>query len=285
MLVYLSMSEWLPYIRLEPLTYFFQAITFSANEVVIAILLPVLYWCWKKRAGVHLMMLAIITAYINLVLKGIFAWERPPMDLWLVDASGYSFPSAHAMYIALIGGYLAFAVRKKWFTIAVIIYLVLVSLSRVYLGVHYLQDVVAGVALGAIILLLYRFVMKWTYDKLVRVHEVVKGAAFVLLSILLLAIKADVMIATLMGLFAGIGVGFLMEPHFAEFKVGHYWYFKILRVVSGTLVLLGIWQGLEWILPMTISFTWFEYFIIGVWISVGAPWMFVQMRIAKREHD
>ena len=97
-------------------------------------------------------------ALINLELKRYFARARPDIAEMLRRAHGYSFPSGHAMGSTVVFGalsYLAFrtAVRWRWKTawLALAATLVLaVALSRVYLGVHCISDVGAGIAAGSL---------------------------------------------------------------------------------------------------------------------------------------
>ncbi len=85
---------------------------------------------------------------LNLILKLIY--ERPRPDLWtqLVVESSYSFPSGHAMASAALAGVVvAILWPTKWRSLALVIgsiYVILIGFSRIYLGVHYLSDVLAG---------------------------------------------------------------------------------------------------------------------------------------------
>ena len=88
------------------------------------------------------------SALLNLATKRLFARERP--DLWLSIAPEhtYSFPSGHAMgsmTLAMVLAMLAWRTRWRWPVIAAMAFFVaMVGLSRVYLGVHYPSDILAG---------------------------------------------------------------------------------------------------------------------------------------------
>ena len=92
---------------------------------------------------------------INVLAKLAFARQRPSFDDPLVMLSTYSFPSGHAVSSTLFYGALAAFLTPRvtmsvrpWLWIGALAIVALVALSRVYLGAHYLTDVVAGVAVG-----------------------------------------------------------------------------------------------------------------------------------------
>ena len=97
-------------------------------------------------------------ALLDMELKRYFARARPDLAEMLRRASGYSFPSGHAMgstvtFLAL--SYLAFRTATRWRAKAAVLafgitLILAVSLSRVYLGVHWISDVVAGISGGTL---------------------------------------------------------------------------------------------------------------------------------------
>jgi membrane-associated phospholipid phosphatase len=116
--------------------------------IVSAILVGALYFLKRWRAATFLLFALGGSSAINFLLKLIFARDRP--DLWatVVMEASYSFPSGHSMgSSAFAFSIIALLWNTKWRTPALfigIIYVVLIGLTRVYLGVHYPSDVIAG---------------------------------------------------------------------------------------------------------------------------------------------
>lgn len=97
-----------------------------------------------------------VAAVLNVVLKRIFARERPDI-LRLVEETSFSFPSGHSMASAAVGAILFFLIllyidkpiQKILLCLISILIPFLVGLSRIYLGVHYAGDVFGGWLMGA----------------------------------------------------------------------------------------------------------------------------------------
>lgn len=118
----------------------------------------VIYLHWRKhddRLIAHIFFLGAGHLWIP-VLKETIARPRPSPELAqvLVLEPGFSFPSGHALSIVLIGGIVALLVRRlahqhrqAWLGL-ITIFIFLVGYSRIYLGVHWLSDVVAGFVVG-----------------------------------------------------------------------------------------------------------------------------------------
>ncbi|MBM7642380.1 phosphatase PAP2 family protein [Streptococcus loxodontisalivarius] len=141
------------------LTSFFKTITVVGNtstQVIIVVLIAGLFY-WKKmrREAYFIAGNGILAGLFIISLKHIFQRPRPSIS-HLVEAAGYSFPSGHSMGTMLILGNLIVIAyklcQKKGLAslIAILLGLTifLVGLSRIYLGVHYPSDVLAGFILG-----------------------------------------------------------------------------------------------------------------------------------------
>lgn len=102
----------------------------------------------KLREGLFAGIAIIGSALLNLGAKQLFARERPTLWESIAPESSFSFPSGHAMgsiTLAMVLVLLAWHTRWRWWvTLPMAAFVVMVGLSRVYLGVHYPSDIVAG---------------------------------------------------------------------------------------------------------------------------------------------
>lgn len=118
--------------------------------IIIVTILPILLMK-NKKIGLCVIANTVIATALNILLKNIVQRPRPD-GFRLIDESGYSFPSGHSMASAAVYGffvYLAFTYIKdkkirNAICIALSILIVLIGISRIYLGVHYASDVCAG---------------------------------------------------------------------------------------------------------------------------------------------
>jgi len=142
----------------ESMTRFVLRVTMLGSGELLAfvvVLMAGLMWLFKHpRSAIYLAGIAAGTGGLNAGLKILFARARPDELSRLVDTSGYSFPSGHAMASAAIYGAIAVVLFTrfpsiKWVSLALCTALVLaIGMSRVYLHVHYPSDVLAGWGLG-----------------------------------------------------------------------------------------------------------------------------------------
>ncbi|MGH9422479.1 MAG: phosphatase PAP2 family protein [Thermoanaerobaculia bacterium] len=148
--------------RTNGATFFFTTVTNIGSPagvtVVLAIVVIVLAVGRRWRWILYLIVTAGGGWLLENELKRYFARARPAVAEMLRHANGYSFPSGHAMGSAVACGalaYLAFRSIKSWPLAAAVIaflytFVLAVALSSVYLGVHWISDVVAGVTAGTV---------------------------------------------------------------------------------------------------------------------------------------
>lgn len=126
--------------------------SFSAMLVIVLLTSLFLYVVMKHRVEIILLWSVVIsTPILNWILKQIFHRARPEFHR-LIDIGGYSFPSGHAMNAFAFYGILAFLLwrhilNRTGRTILILfssLFIVLIGISRVYLGVHYPSDIIGG---------------------------------------------------------------------------------------------------------------------------------------------
>ena len=156
-----TFSKWVVQLHNPVFTAFFRFITdFGYIQILLILLVIILIVFHKYRFAYILPIHVTISVIFNMILKNIFARPRPEM-LRLIDEVGFSFPSGHAMVTMVAYGYLIYVVhhyiQQKWLRYSLIAFLVFiivsVGLSRIYLGVHYLTDVLAGYSISLFYLL------------------------------------------------------------------------------------------------------------------------------------
>ena len=126
--------------------------------VIVAVVTAILAVRKERASAIFVVVTAASGAILNLVLKTIFARTRPDLTTALTVARWYSFPSGHAMGSFITFGALAYiALRQPWPWVAksaalaaALTMIVLVGLSRVYLGVHWTSDIAGGWSAGAV---------------------------------------------------------------------------------------------------------------------------------------
>ena len=142
----------------EYLTVFYKMITIIADTYQSAIItILIVAFLYIKKYYREALFLAITMSACGIampLLKNIFSRERP--DFYrLIEISGYSFPSGHTtsattMYLTLAIVVLSIMNKlNKYFIFSIaVIGIVIIGSSRIYLGVHYPTDVMAGICLG-----------------------------------------------------------------------------------------------------------------------------------------
>jgi membrane-associated phospholipid phosphatase len=149
-------------LRTPTLTAFFLIVTALGSIEAIALMSlggAVVFGAWRRWLLFGTWVIAAGgSVVLILLLKALFARPRPYFEHPLLLETYYSFPSGHAMEAVILYGMLAhFAVLalRTWRTRAAVIFgtsllVFLIGFSRMYLGVHYLSDVVAGFAAGGV---------------------------------------------------------------------------------------------------------------------------------------
>ncbi len=160
----MELLYWFETIRTPALDAAMSLVTRLGEETFFMVAALFVFWCVDKRRGYYLLAVGFTGTLINQWLKIVCRVPRP----WVRDphftivesarhgAAGYSFPSGHTQSAVGVFGGVARFTRRWWLRCVCLVLLVLVSVSRMYLGVHTPADVGVSFAVtAALVLLLY----------------------------------------------------------------------------------------------------------------------------------
>ncbi|MBN1431113.1 MAG: phosphatase PAP2 family protein [Anaerolineae bacterium] len=263
------------------------------------VFIPLIYWCVDERFGRRLMLFFSLNGWVNGWLKE--WWHRPrPFQVsdqvrHVVPEASYGIPSGHTQNATALWGPVALNVRRHWATIAVTVYVILMGISRMVLGVHFPQDVIAGAAVGLLLVGLYAWleapISAWINKQgLWTQIGVVIGVTAAVLAIhpgLIRATSIDEanIAVTSAGAFLGGGIGIALETRHMRFSTDGTEWKRLARFLLGVTLLMGLRYGLKALfdgLEPAMLFRLIRYALLGFLTVFGAPWIFVKSGLAER---
>jgi len=279
----------------------FHFAAFLGDEEFFFLVFPAMYWLWDKRLGRRLAYAMVLSLYTNSLVKHILMIPRPSDPRILVkrpvDPPNPGFPSGHAQNAITMWGFLACEARKKVIWLFAGVLVLLISLSRIYLGVHSPVDVIAGIVAGVIYLSLFL----WLLPLAERWFQTISLSLKLILAVVLPLAGLFIHSADLQGLYPspdaasitgallGMSVGFILEPRVTGFQVKGAWWQLALRLLLGLTVVGLIWQGPKLLIPddlthsLDMALRFVRYAASGLAAILLAPWLFVKLKLARRQ--
>lgn len=296
-----------------------QLLTFLGREEFYLLLLPILYWCVSATLGLRIGVILLLSAGLNDLLKMAFALPRPywvdPTVRILSPEPTFGIPSGHAQNAAAVWGVIASVIRTGVAWAAALVLIILIGLSRVYLGAHFVTDVVAGWLVGVLLLAAF---LRWEKPAALWFRQqgfatqvlvaLAVSLALVAMSAALVAWRsasplpevwlsnarsaggADITpisrqpIVTTAGTLLGLLVGWAWLDRRGGFSAGGTWQRRVLRYLVGLVGLALLWQGLGMVLPrndslLADSLRYARYALVGGWVTGVGPYLFRRMRL------
>lgn len=299
-----------------------RAISFLGQEEFYLLMMPALYWSVSTSLGLRMGMMLILTQFTSTFFKLLIQaprpyWFDPRVQAFSTEAS-FGLPSGHSLSSAGIFGLLAAKLRQRWVTILVLVVIFLVGVSRIFLGVHFLTDVLASWVLGGLLVLLFirldAPVSAWVEQRTLGQQVILAAAsslAIILPTFLTFALTPAFILPqswvtnslraapevsidplNLDGIFtiAGTWFGLLAGASWLRKRYG--WFeaagkplHRLARYAVGAVGVFLLWYGLGAVLPRNedvISYVlrYARYTLIGVWVSALAPLLFVRLGIS-----
>jgi membrane-associated phospholipid phosphatase len=271
----------LQHFKAEFFVLFMKGITLLGNETAYLIMMPVVLWCVDFRTGARTGAVFLSSAYLNFIFKDILAQPRPFIlepSAKLIEASGYGIPSGHAQGSLVFFGMLALLIRKRWFTVISVILILLIAFSRIYLGVHFPTDILGGWFLGGCLL--------FGYLKLGNRFEQIAAQWSLWQQIVLLVATTGIMLVyithetiVIVAAYFGLGIGTILSIRFNYTQKPSSFSQYIVRPLTGLIMGAAIYIGLACIFPkngepLYEPLRFVRYFILVLWLTTGAFWLF-----------
>ncbi len=260
-------------------------ISWLGTETFYVFVLPIVFWGIHKRNGLRLAYIFLLSMFFNAWLKSVFSLVRPIgipgiRSGYIASATSYSMPSGHAQgpmtFWTIIGRWS----KRKWVIVAASIFVFAISLSRLYLGLHWPMDVVVGWVIGLFAGLLGWSIAKWwTYRSLtfpVRLFFALVVPLF------MLAIHHDRIGSEFAAFLLSIGIGAIFEERWLCCELDKKIWKRVCVIIIGIAGLIAIQWGLKWT-PGGTVWLMVRDIAIGFWATLLAPWIFIACGLYHRE--
>lgn len=294
-------------IRSSFLDTLFLIITALGEETVFLVVALVFVWCVNKREGFYILITGLVGTLVNQALKLICKVPRPwvkdpafkPVGDAIEEATGYSFPSGHTQNASTTFGAIGrFNAKKKAFVIVCVIIILLVSFSRMYLGVHTPADVLTSLLIGGVLVFAFHplFATEERFNK--SMPYIVIGSVLLSVSFLVFVLltppeahdahnyqSAMKNACTLLGCTVGLVPMYILDRKYIKYDTRAVWYVQIIKLVLGFALVLGVKSGLS--SPLTALFgneyiaRAVRYFLIVIVAGVLWPYCFKYLKRIK----
>jgi membrane-associated phospholipid phosphatase len=298
-----------------------KALSFLGTEEFFLLVMPAMVWCIDASLGLRIGMVLLTSTGVNSILKVLVGWPRP---FWVSDSvkayafeNSYGLPSGHAQNAMVMWGRMAAGLKRAAWVIGLGILILLISLSRLYLGVHFPSDVLAGWIVAGILLALFLWLEKpattWIVRQPLGVQLLIPFlAALAMIGAGALASNATagrvvpqewvdrstaafpdedpinpqaVDVVSSAGALFGLAAGAVLLHRWGKFSTSGTFWTRLARLVVGLIGILAIYFGLRMILPtgggfLPQSLRFVRYTLVGLWVAYLAPWVFVKLKLA-----
>jgi membrane-associated phospholipid phosphatase len=301
-----------------------RGLSFLGDEDFYLVVMPALYWCFDSRIGLKVGLLLMLSNGVNGFFKFLFHTPRP---FWvdnqvepLVTETSFGLPSGHSQNSAAIWGYFATLAKKRWLRILFILLIFFIGISRLYLGVHFVVDILAGWLIGGLLLWVFTlffdkcvsWVKKWNTGK--QWLGVFGSSALILVLPGLLTLiyknwelKAEYLanikiffpdmdynpfsmsgVITAAAIWFGVLAGLILVHKIIPLgRIRANLTQLFFRFVIGTIGVMIFWMGLKLVFPQDDSvisgiLRFVRYGLVGLWVSAGAPYLFMKLGLETK---
>lgn len=292
---FLTNMDWVLPLRHDVLTVIFNVFTWMGYTPFFLIAIPAIYWGWRKDVGHRLALIVFASAVLNALMKDY--WQNPRPDvLYALDGrvgGSYGMPSGHAQIGIVMWFWLAYEIRQQW--VAKWAYwgagfiAVGIVCSRLYLGVHDIEDVLMGSLLGAASLIVFYWVLSPMGDRWRGLSWPVQffGVLLAMVATIYVWPKAEGAgeAASICGFLLGWVLGALLEQNYLKFEPARPVIVRLIAIGLGVASVFWVFGAVRAVAADFVPNDWVYLFsggIVAFYISLGAPLLMVGMRLARR---
>jgi membrane-associated phospholipid phosphatase len=245
-------------------------ITNLGSENAYIVVLALYSWLVSPKVGRQLGLWFGLNVALNTGLKLLFHTLRPFQVLpsmaskaAIATAGGGGMPSGHAQNAAFTWGFLAEKHPRTWFIAICVLITILIAVSRVYLGVHFPQDVFIGIGIGLVISVIAS-----------RLEIPVLNVTAKIVAVLIAA-AISVFAGQDVGRSLGVAVGFLISN--SQFEVPKVWVSRVVVGILGLVLVFGLYFASS-LLPESMKrlpwVAFLRYFLLTLAAIEGFPRVF-----------
>ncbi len=261
----------------------FSSLTHFGDEIFFVCMFLILYWVVNKVYAFKFAFFYVISYAVNVVFKSIIKrprpWQASGEVINKLQASGYSFPSGHSQSISAISTFVVYDVYKNknnsksvktWSLVVAILMCAIVGVSRLYLGQHYLTDVLVGLSIGFVVIFMLQYVSSKLSDNfkskinceyILPIASIAVLTVVALISLFNLELSAKTLwkIYRYGGMLVGYTFGYIFSNLTIKEELLSIWQ-KFVKVAVGLVVLFGLYIPLSLISANLI----YKFFVIVV---------------------
>lgn len=271
------------------------------------------------RAGLILLLSGCVNSYFKWIFRLPRPYWSNRKVIAYTSEKSFGAPSGHSQNAVAMWGLIAASINKPWAWVASIFLIFMIGFSRMVLGVHFMLDVILGWIIGVIILWVFLrlepIVGKWIEGKSLEVKvglSFLSSLGLVVVGALILSALSywevpDLWVQNALqathdaepieplvisgvvsnaAVFFGVSAGYVIMNQMGGFNTKGKFSQQVLKYIIGIFGVLVIWMGLDVIFPdgeeiLALIFRYIRYGLSGIWISLGAPWLFVRIKLSE----
>jgi membrane-associated phospholipid phosphatase len=273
--------EWIAtHLRVSWLTPIIHAISDLGKEGQVIFTVAIAYWLWNKRFTTYLGYAMFTALLLNFLIKGWVMECRPPEKFWIDTVRNtFSFPSGHTQVATPLWLGFAYYVRNKWLAVMMLLIGIIIGLSRAYLGVHFVHDIVVGGILGIAIYAFYIMAERKDWQPLQKMSMATQTFLMLILLGTYILLLKEITPSAMKGVAALVGFWFgcQCESRLLQFNRPPTLLSALKLMIIGCIGIGVFWKGLS-LLGENQTVIVIQYILLGWWITYGAPWFYTKLK-------